>query len=82
MASTPQSRGSRTGRTTHVACPRCGLRYRATVWQVFEDVPGNCPRCLGLHSVEQEMSWVEAPPKSAPPMPGRPAKNSTSTRSP
>jgi hypothetical protein len=58
---------------THVACPRCSLRYRATIWQVFEDVPGDCPRCLGLHGVQQAMSWVMAPKgRSGPRTPASP----------
>lgn len=81
MESTSQSRGSRIGRATHVSCPRCNLSYRATIWQVFEDVTGNCPRCLGLHSVEQAMVWTDTP-NAAPARPVRATPNPVSTRLP
>jgi hypothetical protein len=44
----------------YVSCPRCTLRMRANIWQIFGDSPGECPRCAGLDQVEVGLVWADA----------------------
>jgi hypothetical protein len=45
---------------THVRCPRCTLRMRADIWQVFNEDLGACPRCEGLHGLRVGLVWADA----------------------
>lgn len=42
---------------SYLRCPQCNLTMRASVWQIFGDQPGDCPRCAGMRSVAVPLEW-------------------------
>jgi len=44
----------------YLRCPQCRLRIRASVWQIFGEQPGDCPRCTGMRSETVPLEWEPA----------------------
>ena len=44
----------------YLRCPQCHLRIRASVWEIFGDQPGDCPRCTGMRSESVPLEWEPA----------------------